>query len=75
MLIDKDLNLTIAENVRKYRNIKGISHEELEELAGIEYDTILQIETGELDEVLIEDIEALAEALDVRVDDLTEIEE
>ncbi|MCK5491224.1 MAG: helix-turn-helix transcriptional regulator [Candidatus Pacebacteria bacterium] len=70
---DKDLNLTIAENVRKYRNIKGISHEELEELTGIDYDTIVQIETGELEEVLIEDIEALANALDANVDDLMEI--
>jgi len=70
---DKDLNLIIAENIRKYRNIKGISHEELEELTGIDYGTIVQIETGELEEVLIEDIEALANALDASVDDLMEI--
>ncbi|MBW6441015.1 helix-turn-helix domain-containing protein [Patescibacteria group bacterium] len=70
---DNDLNFTIAENIRKYRNLKGISHEDLEELSGIDYDTIVKIETGGLEEVLIEDIEALAEALDITVDDITDI--
>ena len=72
MTKNKDLNLTIAENVRKHRNIKGISHEELEALTGIDYDTIVQIETGELEEVSIQDIETLAEALDVSIDDIIE---
>lgn len=73
MTKNKDLNLKIAQNIRKYRNIKGVSHEELEELTGIDYGTIVQIETGKLEEVPIQDIEAIAEALDVSVNDIMEI--
>ncbi|MCK5332701.1 helix-turn-helix transcriptional regulator [Candidatus Parcubacteria bacterium] len=75
MTKNKDLNLKIAQNVRRYRNLKGLSHEELEELTGIEYKTIVQIETGELDEVSIRDIETIAEALDVNIDDILQIEQ
>lgn len=73
MTDSKNLNLRIAQNIRKYRNIKGVSHEELEELTGIDYGTIVQIETGRLEEVPIQDIEAIAEALDVSVNDIMEI--
>ncbi|MCK4919266.1 MAG: helix-turn-helix transcriptional regulator [Candidatus Pacebacteria bacterium] len=73
MTKNKELNLKIAQNVRKYRNLKGISHEDLEVLAGIDYDTIIQIETGKLEEVSIQDIEAIAEALDANIDDIMEI--
>ena len=72
---NKDLNLKIAQNVRKYRNLKGISHEELEGLTGLNYKTIVQIETGELEEVSIQDIETIAETLDVSVDDIIEVNE
>ena len=72
---NKNLNLKIAQNVRKYRNLKGISHEDLEELTGINYETIVQIETGKLEEVSIRDIEAIAEALDVNIDDIMETRE
>ncbi|MCK5084254.1 MAG: helix-turn-helix transcriptional regulator [Candidatus Pacebacteria bacterium] len=67
---NKDLNLKIAQNVRKYRNLKGISHEELEELTGLNYETIVQIETGKLKEVSIQDIETIAETLDVSIDEI-----
>ena len=70
MAKNKDLNLKIAQNVRKYRNIKGVSHEELEGLTGIDYETIVQIETGRSEEVSIQDIEAIAEALDASIDDI-----
>ena len=73
MTDSKNLNLRIAQNIRKYRNIKGVSHEELEELTGIDYGTIVQIETGRLEEVPIQDIEAIAEALDVSVNNIMEI--
>lgn len=73
MTDSKNLNLRISQNIRKYRNIKGVSHEDLEELTGIDYGTIVQIETGKLEKVPIQDIETIAEALDVSVDDITGI--
>ena len=70
MTDSKNLNLRIAQNIRKYRNLKGVSHEELEELTGINYGTIVQIETGKLEKVPICDIETIAEALDVSANDI-----
>ena len=70
MTKNKDFSLKIAQNVRKYRNLKGLSHEELEELTGIDYESLVQIETGKLEEVSIRDIETIAEALDANIDDI-----
>ncbi|MDF1498144.1 MAG: helix-turn-helix transcriptional regulator [Patescibacteria group bacterium] len=69
------LKLMIAENVRKHRNAKGISHEELKELSGLSFGKIINIETGNLENVAIEDIEAIAEALDVTIDDIIKVDE
>ena len=66
------LKLIIAQNVRRYRNVKGMSHEELEELSGLSFGKIASIETGNLEKVTIEDIETIAEALDVGLDEIIE---
>ncbi len=68
----EELKLMIAQNVRKHRNAKGLSYEELEELSGLSFGKIDSIETGNLEKVTIEDIEAIAEALDVNLDEIIE---
>jgi transcriptional regulator with XRE-family HTH domain len=75
MTKSKDLKLTIAENVRRYRNLKDISHDELSELSGLLYETIIDIETGKLEEVSMPDLEAITEALDVNIDDVLKADE
>lgn len=70
MLKSQNIKLIIAQNVRKYRKARGMPHDELSSLTGIPYERIIDIETGQLEKVSIEDVETIADALDTSVDDI-----
>ena len=61
---------TIAENIKKYRNKLGVSHDKLSKLADVTYNTIIKIESGANVNPTIETLSKIAKALGVGVDDL-----
>lgn len=61
---------TIAQNIKKYRRLAGISQDKLSKLAGVTLHTIAKIETGSTPDPRIETLRKIADALGVSVDDL-----
>jgi len=62
--------LTLAENIKKYRNKMSISQDRLSKLADVTYNTIIKIEAGTNKNPTIETLSKIAKALNVGVDDL-----
>jgi len=60
----------IADNVRKARKKAGLSQDKLAREAGVAYNTVVKIESGENKNPTIETLRSIAKALDVSVDDL-----
>ena len=61
---------TISKNIRKLREIKGISQDRLSKLADISLNTIAKLELDETQNPTIETLQKIAKALDVKVEDL-----
>lgn len=61
---------TIADNVRKARKKKGLSQDKLAREAGVAYNTVVKIESGENKNPTIETLLSIAKALGVSVDEL-----
>jgi len=62
--------LTIADNIKKYRQNLGISQDRLSKMADVTYNTIIKIESGGSQNPTINTLSKIANALDVGVDDL-----
>jgi len=60
----------IADNIRKARKKAGLSQDKLAREAGVAYNTVVKIESGENKNPTIETLRSIAKALDVSVDDL-----
>tara|TARA_B100000745_G_scaffold296660_1_gene242429 strand:- start:9452 stop:9649 length:198 start_codon:yes stop_codon:yes gene_type:complete len=60
----------IADNVRKARKKAGLSQDKLAREAGVAYNTVVKIESGENKNPTIETLRGIAKALDVSVDEL-----
>ena len=60
----------IGKNIRKFRQEKGISQDRLSKLADLSLNTIVNIESGGNLNPTIETLTKIANALDVKVDDL-----
>lgn len=60
----------IADNVRKTRKKSGLSQDKLARKAGVAYNTIVKIESGENKNPTIETLRSISKALDVSVDEL-----
>ncbi len=60
----------IADNVRKVRKKAGLSQDKLAREAGVAYNTVVKIESGENKNPTIETLRNIAKALDVSVDEL-----
>ncbi len=63
------IRLILAENLRALRQQKGLSQEKLAELAGLHRTYIGSVERGERN-ISIDNVEALARALEINVPDL-----
>jgi len=61
---------TIAKNIRQQRKKLGFSQDKLSKLAGVAYNTVVKIESGENSNPTIETLQKIAKALGIRVDDL-----
>ena len=61
---------TVAKNIRQHRKKLGFSQDKLSKLAGVAYNTIVKIESGENPNPTIETLTKIAKALDVSVKEL-----
>jgi transcriptional regulator with XRE-family HTH domain len=61
---------TIAKNIKKLRKEKGISQDKLSKLANISYNTIIKIESGDIQSPGIDTAQKIAQAFGVKIDDL-----
>jgi len=62
---------TIGKNIRRYRKKLGLSQDKLSKLAGVAYNTVVKIESGENQNPTITTVQKIAKALDVSLDELT----
>ena len=60
----------IARNLKKIRQDKGISQDRLSKLADLSLNTVVTVESGANPNPTIETLTKIANALDVKVDDL-----
>lgn len=61
---------TISKNIRKLRELKGISQDRLSKMADISLNTIAKLELDNTQNPTIETLQKIASALDVKVEDL-----
>jgi transcriptional regulator with XRE-family HTH domain len=61
---------TIKETIKQQRKKIGISQDKLSKIAGVAYNTIVKIESGENKNPTIETLRKIAKALEINVDDL-----
>lgn len=61
---------TIARNIRQKRKKLGLSQDKLSKLAGVAYNTIVKIESGENLNPTIETLTKIAEALNIDINEL-----
>ena len=61
---------SIAENIKQKRKELNLSQDKLSKLAGVAYNTVVKIESGENSNPTIETLRKIAKALNVGVDDL-----
>jgi len=61
---------TLAENLRKLREKKGLSQDRLAKLADVANNTIIKIEQGENKNPTLETLKKIAKALEVSIDEL-----
>lgn len=62
----------LADNIRRFRQKKGLSQEKLARLADISNNTLVKIEMGMAKEPTITTVRKIASALDVSIDELVE---
>ena len=62
---------TIAKNIKKYRNEKGLSQDKLARLADVAHATIIKIESGGIQSPTIDTVQKIAKALGIGLEDLT----
>jgi len=60
----------IGKNIKKIRQEKGISQDRLSKLADLSLNTVVTVESGANPNPTIETLTKIANALDVKVDDL-----
>jgi len=60
----------IAKNIRQRRKEKDFSQDKLSKLAGVAYNTIVKIESGENPNPTIETLTKIAKALNIDISDI-----
>lgn len=61
---------TIAKNIKKYRKEKKFSQDRLSKEAGVAYNTIVKIESGENSNPTVDTLERIAKAVGVSIEKL-----
>ena len=61
---------TIAKNIKQYRKGLKLSQDKLSKLAGVAYNTIVKIESGENPNPTIDTLQKIAKALNISIKEL-----
>lgn len=61
---------TLSKNIKKFRKQKGLSQDKLAKLADVTHTTLVKIESGANENPTIKTLRKIANALQVRVDDI-----
>ncbi len=61
----------LSKNLRKLRELKGLSQEKLARLASVSNNTIIKIEAGKNKNPTLEILKKIAKVLEISIDDLT----
>lgn len=61
---------TISKNIRRYRKEKGFSQDHLSKEAGVAYNTIVKIESGENPNPTVDTLERIAKSLGIPIEKL-----
>jgi len=62
--------ITIGENIKKYRNKQGLSQEDFAKKSGVKYTTLTKIESNVIKKPSVFIMAKLAKALGVSIEDL-----
>ena len=62
--------MTLAKNIKKYRQKSGMSQDKLSKLAGVTLHTITKIESGATLDPRVETVKKIADALGCSIDEL-----
>jgi len=62
----------LSKNIKKFRKKKGLSQDKLAKLADVTHTTLVKIESGVNDNPTIKTLIKIANALDIKLDDLIE---
>ena len=60
----------LAENIKKYRQKKGLSQDKLAKVANVTHTTLIKLESGRNDNPTIKTLKKIADALGIGIDDL-----
>ncbi|PIY85261.1 hypothetical protein COX95_04405 [bacterium CG_4_10_14_0_2_um_filter_33_32] len=69
-MLNNNSKSMIGKNLKKIRQEKGISQDRLSKLADLSLNTVVTVESGLNPNPTIETLTKIAQALDVKVDDL-----
>jgi len=61
---------TVAKNIKKHRQSKGLSQDKLSRMADVSHATIIKIESGGIQSPTIDTVQKIAKALGVSLDNL-----
>ena len=61
---------TLSKNIKKYRKENGLSQDKLARLADVAHATIIKIESGGIKSPTIDNVQKIAKALGVGLEDL-----
>jgi transcriptional regulator with XRE-family HTH domain len=61
---------TVAKNIKKHRQAKGLSQDKLSRMADVSHATIIKIESGGIQSPTINTVQKIAKALGVSLDNL-----
>jgi len=60
----------LSENIKIFRNQKGLSQDKLAKLADVTLTTLVKLESGANDNPTIKTLKKIADALEISIDDL-----
>jgi len=60
----------LSENIKRFRNQKGLSQDKLAKLADVTLTTLVKLESGANDNPTIKTLKKIADALEISIDEL-----
>jgi len=60
----------LSDNIKKFRKKKGMSQDKLAKLADVTHTTLAKLESGANDNPTVKTLKKIADALEIRLDDL-----